>query len=437
MTPACPRLSPDQQNAAQPEAAPKAIAVLGLDCAAPLLADALTTPQRRLLAEADVLCGPQRLLDQVEETQQRKLRRIPLSLPLAPLLENLARLRETGAQIVVLTGGDPLFFGIGESLSRQLGADSVRIIPAASSLQAACARLALPWAGVACVSLHGRTDLAPLNAAIGRGAPLCILTDARMTPDVIARHLLDRGVDWFTAHVFEGMGAPDERRVTLSVAEAACARFGPACVMILQAAGTVRRPCLGLDDAELALEGCFTRKPVRAAALAMLALAPRHVVWDVGAGSGAVALEAAALAHEGRVFAVERQPARALAIQENRRRFGAATLEVCLGSAPECLRRLADPERIFIGGGLSGPEGPDLLAACCARLAPGGRLVASCVLLASLELCRAELKKRGWPLEILQLQMAEARPLGQDEHLAARNPVFLLAARKPQDQGAA
>lgn len=417
-------------------ARPEPITVLGLDCTAQVLDDALTPPLRRLLEDADVVCAPARLLDQVPEPEGRMLRRIPLTLPLEPLLERLAQLRSAGAQVLVLSGGDPLFFGIGATLARQLGPEAVRIVPAASSLQAACARLALPWHRVICLSLHGRDDLTPLNAAAGRGAPLCVLTDARMTPDVIARHLLDRGVDWFRAHVFERMGAPDESRRTLSLADAAGGRFGPACVLILEPAGPVRRPRLGIDDAELAVDGCFTRKPVRAAALSLLGIGPRHVVWDVGAGSGAVALEAAALAHEGRVIAVERDPGRAIGIQENRRRFGAATVEVCLGRAPDCLRDLPEPQRIFIGGGLSGPEGAAVLAAACGRLAPGGRLVASCVLLESLQRCREELRKRGWPLEIIQIQASEARPLGADAHLAALNPVFLLAARKPGGKNA-
>lgn len=412
-------------------ATPEPITVIGLDCAAPALADALTPPLARLLADADVICGPARLLDQMEEVPGRMVRLIPLTLPLAPLLERLAHLRSAGAQVVVLVGGDPLFFGIGATLVRQLGVEAVRILPAVSSLQAACARLGLAWHRVIPLSLHGREDLGPLNAAAGRGAPLCILTDARMTPDLVARHLLDRGVDWFTAHVFERMGGPDEARVSVPLAEAARKSFGPACVLILEPAGPVRRPRLGIADAELAVDGCFTRRPVRAVALSLLGVGPRDVVWDVGAGSGAVALEAAALAHEGRVIAVERDPGRAIAIQENRRRFGAANVEVCLGRAPACLRDLPTPERIFIGGGLSGPEGEALLAAACARLAPGGRLVASCVLFLSFQRARDGLLQRGWEPEILQLQAAEARPLALDAHLVAQNPVFLLAARKP------
>ncbi|MDE5879317.1 MAG: cobalamin biosynthesis bifunctional protein CbiET, partial [Desulfovibrio sp.] len=95
---------------------------------------------------------------------------------------------------------------------------------------------------------------------------------------------------------------------------------------------------------------------------------------------------------------------------------------------------LPEPGRIFIGGGLSGPAGPALLGAACGRLAPGGRLVMSCVLLESLQRARDELRRRGWPLSILQIQAAETRPLGADEHLVAQNPVFLLAARKPGER---
>ena len=146
-------------------------------------------------------------------------------------------------------------------------------------LQQACARLGLPWHDVICLSLHGRDDLTPLHTAVHRQRPISLLTDARMTPDLLARHLLDRGVDWFAMHVFEHMGSDGEQ---------------------------MRRPHPGLLPAELRHEdGLLTKPAVRAAALALLRPEPRHTVWDLGAGSGSVALEAACLAHEGRVVAVE------------------------------------------------------------------------------------------------------------------------------------
>ncbi|MFT4300864.1 MAG: precorrin-6y C5,15-methyltransferase (decarboxylating) subunit CbiE [Desulfovibrio sp.] len=450
-------------------AEPSPITVLGLDCARPRGLPLLTAGQRTLLQGADVICGGKQLLRELtgaapeESTPARaadpsnlsapssldvyednaaqdvlKARLLPLSTPLEPVLTRLSQMRAAGERVVMLADGDPLLFGIGATLVRLLGQEAVRLMPAVSSLQQACARLALPWHKVICLSLHGRDDLGPLNAAVSKNAPLCILTDARMTPDLLARHLLDRGVDWFTAHIFERMGAPDEICHTMELAQAAGTSFGPACTFILVPGDAPRRARLGLNAHELAVDrGLISKKPVRAAALALLQIEPHHVVWDVGSGSGAVALEATVLAHEGRVVAVERSVGRAMSIQENRRRFGAAILDVRLGEAPECLPSLPDPHRVFIGGGLSGEDGEDILGHVCLRLPVGGRVVASCVLLDTFCLCRSFFERLGWPVEICQIQASEGRELGGDIHLAAMNPVFLVTAQKPAPEGVA
>ena len=448
-------------------AEPSPITVLGLDCARPRGLLLLTAEQRTLLQEADVICGGKQLLHELtgaapeENNPARtagssnlpapssldiyednaaqdvlKARLLPLSTPLEPVLTRLSQMRAAGERVVMLADGDPLLFGIGATLVRLLGQEAVRLMPAVSSLQQACARLALPWHKVICLSLHGRDDLGPLNAAVSKNAPLCILTDARMTPDLLARHLLDRGVDWFTAHIFERMGASDEICHNMDLAQAAGTSFGPACTFILVPGDTPRRARLGLNAHELAVDrGLISKKPVRATALALLQIEPHHVVWDVGSGSGAVALEATVLAHEGRVVAVERSVGRAMSIQENRRRFGAAILDVRLGEAPECLPSLPDPHRVFIGGGLSGEDGEDILGHVCLRLPVGGRVVASCVLLDTFCLCRSFFERLGWPVEICQIQASEGRELGGDIHLAAMNPVFLVTAQKPAPEG--
>lgn len=432
-------------------ATPEPITVMGLDCARQRGLAGLADAQRQLAEQADVICAGRSLLEEFSgrslaaeaetaESAQNpdslgaalKARLLPLSTPLEPLLTRLSQLRAAGERVLVLADGDPLLFGIGATLVRRLGPTAVRLLPAVSSLQQACARLSLPWHKVICLSLHGRDDLRPLNVACGKNAPLCILTDARMSPDVLARHLLDRGVDWFDAHIFERMGAADETASHLSLADAASREFGPACTMILVPAAPARRPHLGLEADQLAVDrGLITKKPVRAAALALLRIEAGHVVWDLGSGSGAVALEASVLAHEGRVIAVERSAGRAMGIQENRRRFGAANVEVRLGQAPDCLPALPDPQRVFIGGGLSGDDGDDILGHVCLRLPVGGRVVVSCVLLDSFSLCRRFFEDMAWPVEILQISAAEGKTLGGDVHLSAMNPVFLLAAQKP------
>jgi precorrin-6Y C5,15-methyltransferase (decarboxylating) len=193
-----------------------------------------------------------------------------------------------------------------------------------------------------------------------------------------------------------------------------------------------RGPYLGISGAQPADEGGqFAQGSVRAAALADLRIRPNDLVWDLGAGSGALALEACALAHRNLVFAIERDSTRVLCIEENRRRFGAANLEIVTGNAPDCLHALPDPDAVFIGGGLGKPESfHPLFSAVCSRLKPGGRLTISCVLMGSLERCRAFLQALGWETRLRCIQASETSPLGTDQRLAALNPVFLISAVK-------
>jgi precorrin-6Y C5,15-methyltransferase (decarboxylating) len=398
----------------------------------------LSERRRQLLASADLLCAGrgllQRLFPEIGENDGANGNVLLLSAPLEPVYARIAEAHAAGLRVLVLADGDPLFFGIGASLARRMGRGAVHIIPALSSLQLACARLGLPWHDVVCLSLHGRDNFGPLNAAVGRGAPLCVLTDGDIRPDAVARHLLDRGVDWFFAHIFERLNFPDETAAHVPLDEAAGMDFGPSCTLVLTPSALPRRPSLGLEIEALAADGVVTKTPVRAAALALLRIASGHTVWDIGSGSGAMAIEAAALAHQGRVVAVEKKPERILCIEENRRRFGAALVDIHLGEAPGCLEALPEPQRVFIGGGLSGKDGPRILLHVSRRLPSGGRVVACCVLLDTLARCRDFFRKQGWPCEIVCVQAAESRPLAGDAHLAAMNPVFVLAAQKPGEK---
>ncbi|MDR2819517.1 MAG: precorrin-6y C5,15-methyltransferase (decarboxylating) subunit CbiE [Desulfovibrio sp.] len=383
----------------------------------------------RLLEEADVVCAGRGLLEAVAPEAQDDERFLPLTAPVAPVVQRIGSLYAAGKRVLVLANGDPLYFGIGTALVRSLGVEAVRVIPAVSILQLVCARMGLEWHAVASVSLHGRDNFDPLNAAAGRGVPVCALTDDLNGPDVLAKHLLERGADWFEAHIFENLGTDQEQEHHLDLAQVPGRRFAAASTTLLVPNAPVRCPYLGLAEKDLAIEGgVFTKAPVRAAALSLLRIKPRHTVWDIGAGSGVVALEACALAHAGRVTAVEQNAVRAVCARENRRRFGAAVLDVCEGRAPECLSLLPDPDCVFIGGGLSGEDGMEILNHVWERLPSGGRVAAACVLLDTLDLCRGFFE--NWGCRIVQVQASVAEPLGQGLHLAARNPVFIVAAQK-------
>jgi precorrin-6Y C5,15-methyltransferase (decarboxylating) len=382
----------------------------------------------RIVAEADLLIGGERLLAALRDHPARK---VPIRAPVDEALEAADRESRAGRRVVVLADGDPGFFGIGRRLVLALGADRVRIHPNVTVLQAAAARLKTPWEDVRTVSLHGRSDLWPLRRALACRRRVGVYTDAEFTPARIAGDLLGCGVVNHRMHVFEDLGGETERVRTYQELEpVAEERFSALTFVLLE---PVRPPAVplaaGLDDDRLDHEnGLITKREVRSVGLGLLGIGPGHVVWDLGAGSGAVALEASAAAREGRVYAVERDPERVERIRRNIRRTGAYGVEPVQGEMPGCLQDLPDPDRVFLGGGVR-REG--VLEQVAARLQPGGRLVAHAVLLGTLRRALDVLDRAGWNPCVTQVQLSRSRPLSGDLRLEALNPVFVVSAEKP------
>lgn len=408
------------------------------------IAQAVLGPEARAaLDAADVLAGGRRLLQAFPDHPGERLvlgrsapdaAGEPAGLSLNAFLDALGSALRRGSRVAVLADGDPLFFGIGQALAERFGPEGLRFHPAVCAVQTASARLKRPWQDTLAVSLHGRDDPAPLLAALAHRGAAFVLTDAASSPDRLAGLLLDQGLDEAVLTVCEDLGLPGERLLRLAPAEAARRRFSPLNVLLVEAPPrpglTVGRP----DDAYRRQAGLITKGPARACALAALRPAADSTLWDVGAGSGAVSIEACALLPRGRVFAVERHPERIATIRENVRTFGAWQVCPVEGQAPDCLAALPDPDRIFLGGGLAG-DGGDLLDALCARLAPGGRIAANTVLLDSLGGLLRRFQSLGWPVEARQVQAALFEPLAGDVRLAAQNPVFIVAADKPSRDG--
>jgi len=388
------------------------------------------------IRNADLLAGGERLLNQVSPLARTDARLIVLKTPLEKPLAAIARARGQGLRVVVLADGDPLFFGIGARLIEYFGPGAVRLTPGVTAVAAACARLAIPWHDLPVVSLHGRDDPAPLLAALTAKGRAAVYTDAVNSPDALARRLLGLDIAEAALHVLEDMGTRGERMRSLSLKEAAGLTFSPINMVIVETgpAQGAAVPMLGrADHFYERRNGPITKWPVRACALAGLRLSPDCVLWDVGAGSGAVSVEACALVRTGRVFAVERDPDRCGLIRENRKRSRAWLLDVVQGEAPQAFASLPDPDRIFLGGGLGGAS-KELLTGACSRLKPGGRLAANAVLLGSLHAVVSHLNGLGWPVEIAQIQANLSSPLADDTRLGAQNPVFIVCADKPAAQ---
>ena len=385
-----------------------------------------------VIGQAEVLAGGRRLLDMLPNHQGERLE---LSHGLADWLDQVA----TAAQersVAILASGDPGFFGVARAVVGRLGQDQVEIWPNLSAMQAACARLKLPWSHAAHVSLHAAGDdgLLRLWRALSQADLVSVYTNPSWGPAQVAALLLERGQEGWRMHVLEELGSPRERMASYNPAEAAQGSFAPLNLVLLQRVGPPRAPCLGLPEATYEHEnGLITKAEVRAVALAKLELGPGMTLWDVGAGSGSLGLEASLLLPGGRVVAVEQKAQRAAMIAANRRALGVGLLEIVQGAAPEALRGLPAPHRVFIGGG--GKDLAAIIRATAHCLLPGGVVVISAVLLQSVECARKALRQAGLDLDETLLQVSRAKPVAGQTMMRALNPVWLLRGRKAPDEG--
>ncbi|MCX5890851.1 MAG: precorrin-6y C5,15-methyltransferase (decarboxylating) subunit CbiE [Deltaproteobacteria bacterium] len=386
----------------------------------------LTPKVREIIRKAQVLVAGRRLLDYFPDHPAR-------TILLGKDPEGtLAQLPALAAQqrVVVLASGDPNFYGIGPLVVKVLGADRVVIHPNVTAVQAACARLRLPWQDATIISLHGRSWASldeALNRAVGK---LIIYTDPEHTPGAIARLLLARGQSEARLCVLEDLGRATERLTWLSPTEAGEREFSPLNLVVIlpgaeAAAARIEPLHLGLPEEALAHEnGLITKAEVRAVVLARLALYPGLTLWDVGAGCGSVGLEASLLIPGGQIIAVEQDEARAAQVRANAARFGVQNLRVVCGRAPECLASLPAPQRVFVGGG--GQNVKEILTAVMGRLERGGRLALAATLLETLETARSVLTQAGWEVEVTLLQVSRSKPLAGGTFMQALNPVWII-----------
>ena len=382
------------------------------------------------LAAAEVLVGGarhQRLL------AEHPAERIVFRADPAALAERVAGLADAGRRVVVLASGDPLFFGIAPALSRRLGRERVVVHPSLGSVQLAFARLGESWHDATVLSAHGR-PLEPVVDRALRAHKLAILLDARHTASAVARALLAAGMEpEADSWLMERLGGPAERVRHAPLATAPGWSGDPlSLLVILREPGVVRGPAprLGLpDQSYVHVRGQITKAEVRAVSLARLAPRAGDVVWDVGAGSGAVSIEAAWLCQPGQVSAVERSAEQRACAAENVARFAASNVRLVEGEAPAALEALPDPDAVFVGG--SGGRLAPILEVSSRRLRPGGRLVANLATLESLHAATTTLASLGLAWELAEVSVARAAPVAGAAHtrLAALNPVFVLSAR--------
>jgi precorrin-6Y C5,15-methyltransferase (decarboxylating) len=360
--------------------------------------------------------------------------RISLQDGLGTALERVAALAHEH-NVCVLASGDPLFFGVGHMVCKQVGAAHVEVIPHPSSVQWAFARAGLRWDDAACLSLHGRPRTG-LVSRLRRLAKVALLTDDHNTPAALAQHLVDHGVTDLRATVCENLCGPGERVRTFTLAElAACTDIGPLNVLLLVREDPRWRPPPAIpflpEDAfarRMPKKGLITKREVRLLSLAALQLRPASVVWDIGAASGSVAIEAAMLAPEGRVYAVEVEPESVEICRENVRALGVDNVEVIAGRAPDALLPLEAPDAVFVGGSKGSME--EIIDVAWERLTPGGRLVVNAITLENVNEAYQALRKRDLSPEVTLVQIARAEPLARYLRFEALNPIQIFAVTR-------
>jgi len=378
----------------------------------------------RFVEEADILFGGERLLALFPEAGGEKIIvKRNLSEVEERIRENLGR-----KKLVVLASGDPNFFGIAGYLVKKLGKEHIEIIPNISSVQLAFARIKESWEDAAFVSVHGREPEEILEA-LSRSRKIAVLTDERWNPGAVAKFLLERGVIGVRAYLCENLGTEGERVAEMSLSELSLMeKFAPLSLLLLLREREQER-AFGIPEEELAhRRGLITKQEIRAIALSKLRLSERSILWDIGAGSGSLSIEASFLARKGRIFAVEREPEQIRLLKENVRRFEAWNVEVIRAEAPEGLDGLPDPDAVFIGG--SGGRIGEILDVVCRRLKRGGRIVANAATLESMNAAAEGLKRRGFEVEIALVNVARSKAVANLTRLQSLNPVFVITGSR-------
>ncbi len=376
------------------------------------------------LESAAVIFGGKRHLDFLSDGIKAEL----LAWP-SPFDEAFAMIEAyRGQPTVVLASGDPMFFGVGATLSRHFSSDEMLVLSYSSSLSLAAARMGWSLQDVRTVSVHGR-PFELLLPYILPGEKLLVLSNDGSTPAKAAAMLKDRGFGQSLITVLEHIGGPKERRVQARAENWPHERCADLNVLAIECNASqhanVFSPVSGLPDEAFENDGQLTKRDVRAVTLLRLQPLPRQLLWDVGAGCGSIGIEWMRVHPSCRAIAIEANEQRQAMIERNRAALGVPGLQLVRGEAPFALEGLEAPDAIFIGGGVT-DDG--VLEACWSALKPGGRLVANAVTLQSEMLLFNWRETFGG--ELTRLGVAQAGALGSFDVWRQALPVTIYCGFK-------
>jgi len=377
-----------------------------------------------IIDKADVLIGHQRHLDIFPAFSGQKRE-------LGDLSELLDFLQHTDQRVTLLASGDPTFFGISRFLLRNLPKERIEIFTNVTSMQYAFSRIKEPWDDAIFVSVHGRGMHAAVDKIVA-AEKACVLTDKVNTPAAIARELMERGAEGYEAWLCEDLGLPTEKFTRSDLRGLLELKPSDLNILILirtYEPNLVQYPLIGIDDEEFqTTKKLITKQEVRAVTLSKLQLQDDLTMWDIGAGSCSVSIEASNLMPNGRIFAVERNPQCVGFIRENLKKFCTRNVKLIEAYAPEGLEDLPDPDRVFIGG--AGGQLEEIIDAVDKRLKADGMIVLNAVTLDTLTKSVEFLEDHGYTVEASCVNIAKTRRLTEYKMFEAQNPVYIISAWK-------
>jgi precorrin-6Y C5,15-methyltransferase (decarboxylating) len=346
-------------------------------------------------------------------------------MKLADMIAQITELR--GTPTVMLASGDPLWFGMGATLTRHLAPDEFRVIPHASSFQYAAARLRWPLQHVVTLSAHARPP-EMVHPHITPGNRILALTTDATTAPHIARLLTDRGYGRSVLTVLENLGGPDER-IASAEARAFDLAIGDFYVLAIDCVAdhgaSLLPPVPGLPDDAFVTDGQLTKREIRATTLGKLAPYPGGLLWDVGAGCGSIAIEWMRAARDASAIAFEREGERLQMISVNAANLGVPTLRIENGDAPQSLIGMPAPDAIFLGGAVANET---LFHACWTALRSGGRLVANAVTIEGEQALFARHARLGG--ELVRIDVASLDTIGSHRAFRPRLSVTQWSVTK-------
>ncbi len=407
------------------------------------------------IKQADIIIGGTRSLELFQPYFSTSAKQYDLTGKLTQIPQWIKTAQAKQQQIVVLATGDPLCHGIAKYIGERIDFETCEIHPNLSTIQLACARIGLAWQDLKICSVHNKDtgnwkigsdnkhSLYRLLQLTQQHDKLAVFTSPDNNPNRIARMLTLEGfANDFTVTIVENILHKNESIIgPIDIKNVIEKKFAELNIVILQR-NTIKKQYTLFGNPDHSFKqrkpdkGLITKREVRAVSLARMQLQHNSIVWDIGAGSGSVGLEAARLCLNGHVYAIEKNSDDFTIASQNKIDMRVTNYSLIHGKAPEQLDSWPNPNAIFIGG--SGGELAKLISLCLSRLLPDGCLVMNFVTIENMATAVENLKKLALSEAIewdaTQLSAARSKPILHMNRLQAENPVWIVTAQNNSAQ---